>query len=291
VISVIIPAYNAAPYLDEAMRSVLTQTFVDLELIVVNDGSTDNTGDVVRSFTDPRILAIDRKNGGVSAARNTGIAAARGAYVSFLDADDAMEPSNLSEKLEALARTGKDWVYGDLIICDEHLGNTGRVLRGTDEDVVRTILLCTDTAVPAMCSNAVLKRSCFNAGYRFPLHLSNAADQHFAMSMAQAYSHHHLPRALDRYRVLPQSMSRNVALYEADHMRLFDEAERMELLRDERFARICRSNLHWSIGGSWWINGRSPLRALPHFLQAVFTDPGIISRRLKRSQRRGTAAT
>lgn len=291
LISVIVPAYNAEPYLGEALRSVLSQTCADLELIVVNDGSTDKTGDVARSFTDPRVLVLDRRNGGVSSARNAGLDVARGSFIAFLDADDAMEPTNLSEKLEALVRTGSDWVYGDLLICDERLRSTGRVLRGTDDDVARTILLATDTAVPAMCSNALLKRSCFDAGYRFPLHLSNAADQHFALAMAQAFTYHHLPRALDRYRVLPKSMSRNVALYEADHQRLFKEAERLGLMMDARFARTCRSNLHWSIGGSWWLDGRSPLRALPHFLRAVLTDPLIIVRRLRRGKRRGTVAT
>jgi len=290
LISVIVPAYNAAPYIGEAVRSVLAQTCPDLELIVVNDGSTDDTGDVVRSITDPRVLVIDRTNGGVSAARNTGLDSARGSFISFLDADDAMEPSNLSEKLEALAHTGSDWVYGDLLLCDEHLRSTGHVLLGTDDDVVSTILLGTDTAVPAMCSNALLKSSCFDGGYRFPLHLSNAADQHFALAMSQAYRHYHLPRALCRYRVLPQSMSRNVALYEADHKRLFEEAESMGLLTDAGFARTCRSNLHWSIGGSWWKNGRSPLRAMPHFIRAVLTDPWVVERWLGRGKRRVTEA-
>lgn len=288
LVSVIIPAYNAAPWIAHTVRSVLDQSFDDLEVIVVDDGSTDATASVLRTLIDPRLRVIQQVNGGVSCARNTGLEAARGAYIGFLDADDAMEHTNIAEKLEALAERGTDWVFGDLLLCDEDLVATGRVLFGTDGDVVRTILLGIDTAVPAMCSNALLKRSCFDDGYRFPLHLSNAADQHFALAMAHKHGHHHLPRALNRYRVLKQSMSRSVALYEADQKRLLNEALQMGLLQDARFARTCNANLQWSIGGSWWINGGSPFRALPHFLHSVLLDPTIIVRRLRRGERRGT---
>lgn len=288
LVSVIIPAYNAAPWIADTVRSVLDQSFLDLEVIVVDDGSTDATASVLRTLTDPRLRVIQQKNGGVSSARNKGLDAASGTYIAFLDADDAMEHTNIAEKLEAISERGTDWVFGDLILCNEHLEPTGRVLSGTDGDVVRTILLGIDTAVPAMCSNALLKRSCFDGGYRFPPHLSNAADQHFALAMAHKRSHHHLPRALNRYRVLKQSMSRNVALYEADQKRLFNEARQMGLLQEARFARTCNANLQWSIGGSWWINGKSPLRALPYLLRAVLSDPSIVIRRFKRSERRGT---
>ncbi|MBL7951199.1 MAG: glycosyltransferase family 2 protein [Flavobacteriales bacterium] len=288
LISVIIPAYNAAPFLLEATRSVLEQTHTDLELIVVNDGSTDETSALARRTHDQRVRVIDQPNGGVSSARNAGLGTAEGEYIAFLDADDAMEPTALQEKLERLHRSNAAWVFGDLIICDALLHPTGRVMHGTDGDVIRTTLLGIDPGVPAMCSNALLRRSCFDTGYRFPKHLSNAADQHFVLAMARDHRYQHLPRALNRYRVLPHSMSHNVALYAADHVRLFEEAAAMGLLRDDAFARECRANAAWSIGGSWWVNGRSPAKALPHLLRAVVMDPSILLRRMKRARRRGT---
>lgn len=287
--SVIIPAYNAAPFIADAVRSVLAQTMPDLEVIVVDDGSSDGTGDIARAIADPRVRVVSRVNGGVSAARNTGLELACGSHIAFLDADDAMEPTNLEEKLNVLRNGDTDWVFGDLIMCDQALRPTGNVLKGTDEDVVRTILLGTTTAVPAMCSNAVLARACFDRGYRFPAYLSNAADQHFALSMARTYRHHHLPRQLNRYRVLPNSMSKNVALYEADHLRLHSAAAAMGLLDDPGFARICRANAYWSIGGSWWVNGRTPAKAIPWLLRAVITDPRVLLRRLQRG-RKGRSA-
>lgn len=285
VASVIIPAYNVAPFISVAVRSVLDQTMPQLEIIVVNDGSTDSTEQTVRAMEDPRVQLVTRPNGGVSAARNTGLDMARGRYIAFLDADDAMEPTNLEEKIAVLRNGKAHWVFGDLTICDRHLLPTGQVLKGTDGNIVRTILLGTKTAVPAMCSNALLIRSCFDDGYRFPTYLSNAADQHFALSMASAHSGHHLPRALNRYRVLPTSMSKNVALYEADHLRLHAAAAAMGLLDDAAFARTCKANAYWSIGGSWWVNGNSPARAIPYLVRAVITDPCVLLRRLQRGRK------
>ncbi len=96
--SVIIPTYNRASLLGRAIRSVLTQTFKDYELLVIDDASSDDTKNVVQSFNDERIIYIRREqNGGSSATRNTGIKQARGRYISFLDDDDEYLPDFLAE--------------------------------------------------------------------------------------------------------------------------------------------------------------------------------------------------
>ena len=87
LVSVIIPAYNAESYLAEAIESALGQTYQPVEVIVVNDGSTDRTAEVAATFGD-RINYFWRTNGGIGAARNSGVRLARGAFISFLDADD-----------------------------------------------------------------------------------------------------------------------------------------------------------------------------------------------------------
>ena len=93
--SVIIPVYNKANTIAESLQSILAQTETDYEIIVVNDGSSDHLHDVLRDF--PTVQVIDQPNGGVSVARNTGIHAAKGDYVCFLDADDLWLPSHLEE--------------------------------------------------------------------------------------------------------------------------------------------------------------------------------------------------
>jgi glycosyltransferase involved in cell wall biosynthesis len=101
-VSVIIPCYNHAHYLPDAVNSVLTQTFTDWEVIIVDDGSTDNTREVAAQFTDPRIRYIYQENRGLSGARSTGIHAAEGELIALLDADDMWEPTFLEMMITAL---------------------------------------------------------------------------------------------------------------------------------------------------------------------------------------------
>jgi hypothetical protein len=104
-VSVIIPAYNAAAFLQETIESVLSQTFTDWELLVVDDGSTDQTPDIVQHYqkVDSRIQLIRQANQGVSATRNSGVANSQGDYIAFLDADDQWLPQKLSAHLAHLA--------------------------------------------------------------------------------------------------------------------------------------------------------------------------------------------
>jgi hypothetical protein len=119
LVSVIVPAYNYARYLPEAIDSALAQDWPALEVIVVDDGSTDETPEVLAAYGD-RITAIRRPNGGLNAATSTGIGAARGDFLTFLDADDTWRPDRvrlLAEALLAHPEAGLSW--GDMEIVDE----------------------------------------------------------------------------------------------------------------------------------------------------------------------------
>lgn len=96
LVSVIIPTFNMASFLSQAIQSVLNQTFSDFELIVIDDGSNDNTKSVVHSFNDVRIEYVYQENKGLSGARNTGLRLASGKYIAFLDADDLFLPDKLA---------------------------------------------------------------------------------------------------------------------------------------------------------------------------------------------------
>lgn len=112
-VSVVVPAYNVQSFLGECIESVVKQTFQKWELIIVNDGSTDQTLDIARQFemTDWRISVVDQPNSGVSAARNAGLYLARGNYIIFLDGDDLWKPQLLEKLVEAAISSGKPIAY------------------------------------------------------------------------------------------------------------------------------------------------------------------------------------
>lgn len=99
-ISIVIPAYNRANVIGRAIKSVLLQTYDNFEIIVVDDGSTDNTKDIVESFADDRISYVCQKNSGAPVARNTGLKIAKGKYIAFLDSDDEWLPTFLEAALQ-----------------------------------------------------------------------------------------------------------------------------------------------------------------------------------------------
>lgn len=105
LISVIVPVYNVAPYLRECIESILSQTHQELEVILVDDGSTDGSGEICDEYAarDSRIHVIHRSNGGVGAARNEGLAAATGEYIGWVDSDDTIDPNMYKRLLEAEA--------------------------------------------------------------------------------------------------------------------------------------------------------------------------------------------
>ena len=112
IISVIIPIYNAEKYLNNAIDSVLDQSEKDVELILVDDGSTDNSGSICDNYIDRNlnIKVIHKKNGGISSARNAGLIVAKGVYVSFLDADDWVAPNTYESIINVLKQNEPDCV-------------------------------------------------------------------------------------------------------------------------------------------------------------------------------------
>lgn len=118
-VSVITPAYNAGKYISEAIDSVLAQTCRDVECIVVDDGSTDQTKEIVRGYGD-RVRYVHQANSGRSAARNRGIALATGRYIAFLDADDCLAPEKLAEQADFLENHPEfDVVYSRVVYFEE----------------------------------------------------------------------------------------------------------------------------------------------------------------------------
>ena len=114
LVSIIIPIYNVENYLEQCIISVVHQTYKNLEIILVNDGSPDNSGKICDDFAlmNKRIKVIHKMNGGLSSARNAGIDIAKGEYLGFVDSDDTIEPFMYEKLMTAIKR---DWT--DLAVC------------------------------------------------------------------------------------------------------------------------------------------------------------------------------
>jgi glycosyltransferase involved in cell wall biosynthesis len=125
-VSAIIPAYNRRNYIERAIDSVLAQTVPVDEIIVVDDGSTDGTGDLVAHCYRDKVRLIRQKNAGVSGARRTGIAAARGEWIAFLDSDDEWMPGRNAQLLAASEQVPADvaWIFGDMQVVTDHGDST-----------------------------------------------------------------------------------------------------------------------------------------------------------------------
>jgi glycosyltransferase involved in cell wall biosynthesis len=113
-ISVIIPCYNSASTIRETLESVLSQTYRDLETVVVDDGSTDQTKEIVLTMA-PQIKYLYQENSGQSAARNEGIRAATGEFIAFVDSDDLWLPKKMEKQMHALTQHQADWCYCDCL--------------------------------------------------------------------------------------------------------------------------------------------------------------------------------
>jgi glycosyltransferase involved in cell wall biosynthesis len=129
LVSVIIPAFNSAPHLGHALDSMRAQTLADIEIIVIDDGSTDDTLAVAHAHAvaDPRvrIIARDTPSGRPSVPRNEGMRAARGRYIALLDADDSSVPTRLERDVDAMRATGARFVFADMRHRYEDTGETG----------------------------------------------------------------------------------------------------------------------------------------------------------------------
>ena len=253
LVSVLIPAWNVAPWIAETLRSVLAQTVADFECIIVDDGSTDSTAQVVLSFTDPRIRLIRQENLGVSAARNRALDEAKGRFIAFLDADDFWEPRFL-EKLLAVLEASPE---ADLAFCDRimFMDGTSLIKRQPWANVHATGNAWWDMLQDAVfCMGAwIARREAVPPEMRFPADIPVAEDRDFLLRLlAHIYAERQrtaagIPDSLLWYRQRPGSGVRQAGAALRDEWRLM--APHLEHPGvPERIRRLGYSNLAFKMG-------------------------------------------
>jgi glycosyltransferase involved in cell wall biosynthesis len=203
-VSVVIPAYNAMTYLPETVKSVLQQTFTDYEVLIINDGSSDQIVEWVSQVTDPRVRIVSQQNQGVSAARNTGIAQAQGEYIAFLDADDLWEPTKLEKQLRCLeANPSVGLVYTWTALIDQFGQPTRRVWVSHVEGKVWEQIVVDDMISNG--SSPMVLRRCFETAGVFDPNISSSEDRDMWTRIAAHYPFAVVKEFLTLYRRHPHN--------------------------------------------------------------------------------------
>jgi glycosyltransferase involved in cell wall biosynthesis len=208
-VSVVIPTRDRSRLLALTLHSALWQRSVDLEVVVVDDGSSDDTAQVVAGLADPRVRLVrhDRPQGG-SAARNRGIAEARGEWVAFLDDDDLWAPDKLARQLQAARYSGRTWVYAGEVSMDQRL----RILDGGPPAPPEQVMerLTRHNAVPAGASNVVVHIDALARAGAFDTGLCNNEDWDMWIRLARLGPPAWVRRPLVALRVHPGNASQNM---------------------------------------------------------------------------------
>jgi glycosyltransferase involved in cell wall biosynthesis len=221
LVSVIVPAFNAATYIRQTLDSVLAQTYRTIEVIVVDDGSRDSTANIVEEFVarDPRFQLIRQSNAGVGAARNTAIRKARGKYLAPLDADDLWSPEKLEAQVACMEQSGIDTglVYCSSTLIDEqgkvlHSGET-KTLEGRLRHAMVLKNLLGNASVPLFRASALEKVGLYLT--REQQGGQGCEDWDLALRIAETFNIHVVPEHLVGYRQCASAMSVNVGGMEA----------------------------------------------------------------------------
>jgi GT2 family glycosyltransferase len=207
-VSVIIPTYNRAYLVSQAIESVLAQTYTSYEIIVINDGSPDNTKEVLDKYAD-KITALHQENQGVAAARNAGLKVAVGRYIAFLDDDDLWLPNKLEKQIAYLeSNPNIGLVYSDMFCFDENgvLPHTWSQANPTPP-VQECWILFVRNFIPM--PSVVVRRECLNQIGLFDNTVIPCEDYDMWLRLIEKFPVHFLNEPLVRYRRSPDSLQKN----------------------------------------------------------------------------------
>lgn len=275
LVSIIIPAYNASQHIAETIQSVLCQSYSNWELLIIDDGSTDGTFELINSLakSDARIKCLTKSNSGVSNTRNMGISLAKGEFISFLDADDIWYPENLEEKIKFIMNHGIDVCYSSCETIDSDSNSLKTVLTGSHTPLLNDILFLKGNYITAP-SGIVLKKMVIDKIGGFDTHLSNNADQDLWIRiLSNNFKIKLIDKILWKYRVHSKNMSGNIALLEKDSFYIYYKSKKNNLYKTFLLKQKAYSKLNLMLAGSWWKNGNNKMRGTWFIFKALINYP------------------
>lgn len=253
-VSVVIPAYNKANLTVKTVKSVLNQTYANIEIIVVDDGSTDDTKDKLQLFKD-RIIYIYKKNGGACSARNVGIKQATGEYVALIDCDDIFYPEKISKSVECLEKesdcgfvyTGAYFIKGDDSIISEHKKYNPHFSGWIATKLILRNFICNSTVV--------VRKSCFKEVGLFDEKIFIPADWDMWLRLSEKYKAAYIDEDLTGYRLTNGFTALNMEKAIEEKCYALDKAFTRSNYFSKKFKKKCLSNAYYSYGISYAVVG------------------------------------
>ena len=283
LISILIPAYNAEKYISETITSVLNQTYSKFELIVVDDGSTDNTAKITENFcdNDTRVKLVKQNNAGVSVARNTAFSISKGEYISYLDADDIWEPFNLELWLKKFSEDLElGIVHSDCGSIDENSNKLDYFYNGKEGYIIDELLL--GGQLINGTSGSLIKREIIEHEGGYDSELSTCADQEFFFRIAKKNKVGRVSVVTWYYRFHSNNMHSNLELNERDTILAHKKAKKNKLYKSEIFRMQCYSNMYYMLAGLF-LSSPKKIKFVKYLLLSILYYPPVLKKIILKS--------
>ena len=226
LVSIIMPAYNSARFIRESIGSVLAQTYTDWELLIVDDGSTDNTAEIIASYQDERIhMMRNELNLGAALSRNKALREAKGKYIAFLDADDLWLPEKLEKQLAFMQQNGYAFTFTDYRIINEDGTPQNKILHMPASLTYRQY--CFNTAIG--CVTVMIDKHMTG-----PFEMPDIRSSHdmglWLQIMKRGFTAYSLPECLASYRIVATSNTAKKWKAAKDVWRVYRDLEHMDIM-------------------------------------------------------------
>ena len=256
LVSIIIPAYNKASYTEKAIESVLFQTYQNIELIVVNDGSTDGTFDLLKKINHKRFTFYNIKNSGACAARNFGIKKAKGKYLSFLDCDDTYEKDIIEKSITALEQNSDyKFIYTDASFIDQDDNIVGKTPYYRNHPgsgfIAKKLILCDYNITN---STLLMYRECINKIGNFDEKIFIPADREFLIRLSSKFRGYYLNDCLTNYRVHNETIYRNVDMAFNEFNYMINKFNNSNIIPNRGYYNKCLSNVCYNFSKIYAFN-------------------------------------
>lgn len=294
-VSVVLPVFNVERYVAASIQSVLAQTYVDFELIIVDDGSTDGSLRLCQGFTDPRIQIVQQKNRGLAGARNTGIRHAQGEYIALLDSDDLFAPEKLQRHVEHLDHSPKVGIsFSRSAFIDDHSQPLGYYQMPKLKEITTPDILCRNPIGNG--SAPVIRRQVFQEiaiqkdlyglveDFFFDDSFRQSEDIECWLRMAiqTSWLFEGIPEPLTLYRVNARGLSASIPKQLASWERVMEKIKTYDLKLLQEWGSLARAyQLRYLARRAWQLRDKQLALKLIH--EALFTDGRMLVKEPQRT--------